>query len=107
MDRLRGVGYASTGHASCGSGTGGAEWPENQGGAVYSIEQQGILRRKARLVAQKRLSERDFADIAKTLRKRPKKARKVGMVAARKAARTERIETRWNGKESSNTAEAG
>ena len=61
----------------------------------------------ARLEADAKLTSADFADIAKELGQAPKRARKIGHVAARRAERSEVIETRWNGKETTNTARVG
>ena len=61
----------------------------------------------ARLEADAKLTPADFADAAKQLGTAPLRARKVGYVAARKATRKEVVETRWNGKETTNTAEPG
>jgi hypothetical protein len=62
---------------------------------------------RPRLEADARLTPADFAAIAVQLGRKPSRARKVGCVAARKAATRESVETRWNGKETTNTAEAG
>ena len=40
-------------------------------------------------------------------RRKPLRARKIGYVAARKADKRETVETRWNGKETTNTAKPG
>jgi hypothetical protein len=61
----------------------------------------------ARLQADAKLTPADFADIAKELGQAPVRARKIGYVAARRAENSEVIETRWNGKETTNTARAG
>jgi hypothetical protein len=58
-----------------------------------------------RLVAPERLSDQDFSDLAGMLG--AVTARKTGLVAARQASAEERIHTRWNGKESENTAAPG
>jgi len=62
---------------------------------------------KARLEATAALTPVDYAAIARELGRSPVRARKVGFVAARKAAARKVVETRWNGKETSNTANAG
>ncbi len=62
---------------------------------------------RARLEANAKLMPADFADIAKRVGTAPVQARKVGYVAARKAMKREVVETRWNGKETTNTAKAG
>ena len=61
----------------------------------------------ARLEADAILTPADFARIAEELGQTPVRARKVGYVAARKATASERVETRWNGKETTNTARPG
>jgi hypothetical protein len=60
-----------------------------------------------RLESDAKLTPADFAAIAKRLGTTPVQARKVGYVAARKATKREVVETRWNGKETSNTAKPG
>jgi hypothetical protein len=74
---------------------------------MFKIEGRGIFRRKSRLVAPTALSPADFRDVANRLGRRPIKARKIGFIAARKADQAETIETRWEGKESQNTAQPG
>lgn len=59
---------------------------------------------RPRLVAPHGLTKHDFLLIAKALRIPPKSARKVGHVAARRSDVQQRIETRWNGKETENVA---
>ena len=60
-----------------------------------------------RLEADAVLTPSDFQSIAKQLGPPPLRARKIGYVAARAQPRSEVVETRWNGKETSNTARAG
>lgn len=62
---------------------------------------------KARLEADTVLTPADFARIAEELGEASVRARKIGYVAARKATASEVIETRWNGKETTNTARPG
>lgn len=62
---------------------------------------------KARLVSGEGLQPSDFRAIAVQLHQRPIRARKIGYVAARQAHRREAVETRWNGKETTNTAQPG
>jgi hypothetical protein len=62
---------------------------------------------KARLESDAVLTRADFARIAEELGQAPVRARKIGYVAARKATKRETVETRWNGKETTNTAEPG
>ena len=61
----------------------------------------------ARLVADTVLTLEQFEGIAKELGTPPIHARKSGFVAARKATRDEVVETRANGRETTNTARAG
>ncbi len=61
----------------------------------------------ARLEADDKLTPADFAEIAEELGREPLRARKIGYVAARKADKRETVETRWNGKETTNTAKPG
>lgn len=60
-----------------------------------------------RLEADEVLSPPDFERLAAELGRPPLRARKTGFVAARKAAASEAVETRWNGKETTNTAHPG
>lgn len=62
---------------------------------------------KARLVSRAGLTLADFDKIAEQLGMTPFRARKTGFVAAEKARGGEVVETRWNGKETSNTARKG
>ena len=62
---------------------------------------------KARLEADAVLAPADFARIADELGETPVRARKIGYVAVRKAEEPEVVETRWNGKETTNTARPG
>jgi len=77
---------------------------------AYSITAEGAPPRP-RLVATARLSaEADFDRLAADLARlgcARFRARKVAFVAARQSTTLERIETRFNGKETENTAEAG
>jgi hypothetical protein len=61
----------------------------------------------ARLEADTVLTPEQFEEIAKELGTPPIRARKIGFVAARKAAKSEVVETRSNGRETTNTARAG
>ena len=60
-----------------------------------------------RLEADAVLTPSDFQSIAKQLDDPPLRARKIGYVAARRATESEVVETRWNGKETTNTARVG
>jgi hypothetical protein len=77
---------------------------------AYSITAEGAPPRP-RLVASTRLSaDADFDRLAADLERYGSarfRARKVAFVAARQAAAPERIETRFNGKETENTATPG
>jgi hypothetical protein len=74
---------------------------------MFTIESVGILRRKQRLVAPSQLAEAEFRKVADQVGRKAIKARKLGLVAARKAVMAEAIETRWEGKETTNTARQG
>ena len=63
--------------------------------------------RGGRLEADAVLTPSDFQSIAKELRQPPLRARKIGYVAARRAEKDEVVETRSNGKETTNTAHPG
>jgi hypothetical protein len=69
----------------------------------------GIVSKGGRphLEADDKLTASDFADIAREVGRKPVRARKIGYVAARKAMKRETVETRWNGKETTNTAKPG
>jgi hypothetical protein len=73
---------------------------------MFEIVQAGEGGGDARLVAGAVLSAADFQRIAEksggSLR-----ARKTGFVAARQAAEAKVVETKWNGRETTNTARAG
>jgi hypothetical protein len=73
---------------------------------MYRIEHKGPHRLR-RLISQDGISAADFRQIARELGTKPKQARKISLVAARQATRTERIETRWNGKETEAEARPG
>lgn len=62
---------------------------------------------KARLEADAILTPADFTRIAAELGQTPIRARKIGYVAARRAASSERVETYADGKETTNTAQPG
>jgi hypothetical protein len=74
---------------------------------MFEIKTQGVRKNKYRLIARKALTKSDFKRIASRLGAEPVCARKVGFIAARKAAARETIDTFWNGKETTNTARAG
>jgi hypothetical protein len=74
---------------------------------MFAIEKTGHRRDKLRLVTPAMLSATDFDAVARKLGASPLRARKRGLVAARRAAQRERVETQWNGTETGNTAEPG
>lgn len=73
----------------------------------FRLKRRGFLWRSVRLEASHPLTPTDFYTVAKTLSQKARTARKIGMVAVRRSLERERIETRWNGKESEITAEIG
>ena len=74
---------------------------------MFTLKHSGFFHRKTRLRSAATLSAADFRKIADALHVAPRNARKIGRVAARKAGAVQRIETRWNGKESEVVAEPG
>jgi hypothetical protein len=72
---------------------------------MFKIVREG--RAGARLEADAVLTLADFARIAEEVGAPVVRARKIGYVAARQASQPEDVETRWNGKESVDTARAG
>jgi hypothetical protein len=62
---------------------------------------------KKRLKSTRALTPADFHAIAAKLGCDPVAARKVGFIAATKASRSKTVETRWNGKETTNKARPG
>ncbi len=66
-----------------------------------------IIGAKGRLRSIGKLTSKDFQAIAAILGLDPVRARKTGLVAARRAARARTVETRWNGTETKNRARAG
>lgn len=60
-----------------------------------------------RVVSLGRLSPDDFSALAARRKLGARRYRKIGRIAARPATPGERIETRWNGVETENTAAAG
>jgi hypothetical protein len=73
---------------------------------MYTLEKVGG-QKADRLRSSTILTEREFRQIAKAIGATPIKARKIGFVAGHKADRSERVDTFWNGKETTNTAESG
>lgn len=75
---------------------------------MFTLEKSGLLFwKKVRLIAPDGIDRDGFEDLARQLGTRARRARKSGLVAARQAAVSERIDTRWNGNETTNTAEPG
>jgi hypothetical protein len=68
---------------------------------TFTIVDGGALRADAKLNAD------DFRSIAAHLKQRPTRARKIGYVAARQTQSRKKVETRWNGQETTNTALPG
>jgi len=66
-----------------------------------------IAGKPPRLDTDSKLTPVDFAAIGRELGIKPIRARKVGYVAAQRADKPEIVETRWNGRETSNTARVG
>ena len=74
---------------------------------MFTISNRGWVRYRPHLYSSSKLEKADFQSIARTIGQRPFAARKVAMVAARQASAVEPVETRWNGKESSDVAQPG
>jgi hypothetical protein len=75
---------------------------------MFKIVHTGPGRRDARLVANTVLTPADFQRIAeKAGRRRRLRARKTGFVAARRTTAPKAVETRWNGRETTNKAKVG
>ena len=74
---------------------------------MFTIERTGFFRKKSRLVARTKLTDKEFREVASNLSQPVVKARKTGFVAARKAERVETVMTHWNGHETTNTAQPG
>lgn len=74
---------------------------------MLEIDPGSVQKGAARLRATKQLTSDDFESVASALRTAPRRARKTGLVAARRATHREAVETRWNGKETSDVAEPG
>lgn len=75
---------------------------------MFQLRRSGFLFwRKVRLIAPEGIGPEDFNELANRLATKPRRARKQGLVFARQAAAPERVETRWNGHETQNTAQPG
>jgi hypothetical protein len=73
---------------------------------MFTIEKVSD-QKASRLRSSTVLTELDFREIAKAIGARPVKARKIGFVAGHKADKGERVDTFWNGKETTNMAQSG
>ncbi len=71
------------------------------------IDIQHTANRGARLVSTRVVSPSDFADIAQRMDGGRFGARQIGLISARTALVQERVETRWNGQETTNVARPG
>jgi hypothetical protein len=74
---------------------------------VFKIVRKGAQGAGVRLEADTALTPADFQSVADALGSPPIRARKIGYTAARKATESEVVETRSNGRETTNTARAG
>lgn len=74
---------------------------------MFKIVHQGKRGVQTRALSETVLTPENFHGVAAELGISPVKARKIGFVAARRAEKQERIETRSNGKETTNTARPG
>jgi hypothetical protein len=74
---------------------------------MFKVAHRGPGRDDIRLEADAALTPADFERIASEPGRRRLRARKIGFVAARPAAKVEVVETRWNGKETTNKARVG
>jgi hypothetical protein len=74
---------------------------------LFTIQTTGRLRKRRRLIARRVLAAADFRAIAVKVGTKPIKARRVGLLAARRAEAEEEVVTRWNGEESRNKAAPG
>ena len=74
---------------------------------MFTIQSKGIFAKRERLVAPTTLSPADFQKVADQIGRKPVKARKIALVAARMAERMELVETRWDGRETTNVARPG
>ena len=72
---------------------------------MFNISQNGSG--GPRLHADTALTPADFDAIGVAIGEKPFAARKTALIAARVCVAPERIETRWNGKETANTANPG
>ena len=73
----------------------------------FVIEEDVTGNSEPRLVATRKLERADFFKVAEELGQKPFRARKISLVAGRIAEEVENVVTRWNGKETANTAQPG
>lgn len=73
---------------------------------MYRIEHKGP-RRLQHVVSDDGISAAEFVQLARDLGGPLRRARKTGLVAARRAEQAQHVETRWNGKETENRAAPG
>jgi uncharacterized protein len=74
---------------------------------MFDLKTVGDAAGTVRLTSTDRLTGEDFRSIAQRLGRNSFAARKIGLVAARRARWWHRIETRWNGRESEDVAAPG
>jgi hypothetical protein len=74
---------------------------------TFRILAMGQRQPKPRLESEAVLQEADFRAIARSLAEPVIRARKTGLISARRARTYETIETHWNGIETTNTARPG
>ena len=85
----------------------GAGYSEASASPQFLIEEDVTGNGDARLVSTRKLEKGDFFKVAEELGQEPFKARKISLVAGRKAEESESVVTKWNGKETANTAQPG
>lgn len=74
---------------------------------MYRLDNLGGDGQGVRLVSNQPLRPDDFRELADRIGSGVVRARKIGFVSAREATAREVVETRWNGKEMTATAEPG
>jgi hypothetical protein len=74
---------------------------------MFKIVHTGAGRDDVRVESSSPLTPEDFRNIARDLVRPVVRARKIGFVKARPARNGEVVETRWNGKETTNCARKG
>jgi hypothetical protein len=74
---------------------------------TFKIVRTGRRQDRSRLETDAMLTPADFQSIARAVGEPVLRARKTGFVSARRATKTQAIETRWNGIETTNTARPG